>query len=360
MSALDQAFIRAYQAGAAASPKVRAPAPPVVDPPVNVAPEPVVKKPPHFAAKPASSPAASPPTAAAAPPFVQPFVQPTAPQRTPIAQEDAALRYYVDAAHTVPPRHLQTAIPVYAEPAVSLSAAAPPAPLDNSVQGAFRAAFETQRFSWPRPVEVLIAAAGSEFAQFVAELEERIRGGRQTLVVTGCERGEGRTTLTLALGRLLANRGLRTVLVDCDVRAPQMAEALGVRPELGWDDVYAERLSVTDALIESLEDRISMLPMRNGLANPRVMAGNRTLAGIIDTLRANFDAVVLDVGPLADDPAAIDLTSAMTGARLDDALVVRDRRRTGQKEVHSVCRRLSALGIHHWDIAENFTELQGY
>lgn len=349
MSTLDQAFIRAYQAGAAAPRKAGAAAAPVA----VASPEPFVKKSHRFAAKPAvSSPAPAPPPAAPAPTAV--------PERMPLGQDDTALRYYVDAAHTVPPRHLQTAIPVYAEPAVSLSAAAPPAPLDNSVQGAFRAAFETQRFSWPRPVEVLIAAAGSEFAQFISELEERIRGGRQTLIVTGCERGEGRTTLTLALGRLLANRSLRTVLVDCDVRAPQMAEALGVRPELGWDDVYAERLSVTDALIESLDDRISMLPMRNGLANPRVMAGNRTLAGIIDTLRANFDAVLLDVGPLADDPAAIDLTSAMTGARLDDALVVRDRRRTGQKEVQAVCRRLSALGIHHWDIAENFTELQGY
>lgn len=353
MSTLDQAFIRAYQAGAAAPRKVSAAAAPVPASVAVASPEPFVKKSHRFAAKPAvSSPAPAPPAAAPAPTAV--------PERMPLGQDDTALRYYVDAAHTVPPRHLQTAIPVYAEPAVSLSAAAPPAPLDNSVQGAFRAAFETQRFSWPRPVEVLIAAAGSEFAQFISELEERIRGGRQTLIVTGCERGEGRTTLTLALGRLLANRSLRTVLVDCDVRGPQMAEALGVRPELGWDDVYAERLSVTDALIESLDDRISMLPMRNGLANPRVMAGNRTLAGIIDTLRANFDAVLLDVGPLADDPAAIDLTSAMTGARLDDALVVRDRRRTGQKEVQAVCRRLSALGIHHWDIAENFTELQGY
>ena len=349
MSTLDQAFIRAYQGGAAAPRKADAAAATVAAAP----PESAVKKPHRFAAKPAA------PSQAAAPSTIAP--SPTAaPQRTPIVQEDSALRYYVDAAHTVPPRHLQTAIPVYAEPAVSLSAAAPPSPMDTSVQGAFRAAFETQRFSWPRPVEVLIAAAGSEFAQFISELEERIRGGRQTLIVTGCERGEGRTTLTLALGRLLANRGMRTVLVDCDVRAPQMAEALGVRPELGWDDVYAERLSVTDAMIESLDDRISLLPMRNGLANPRAMAGNRTLAAMIDTLRANFDVVLLDVGPLADDPSAIDLTSAMTGARLDDALVVRDRRRTGSKEVQSVCRRLSALGIHHWDIAENFTELQGY
>lgn len=331
MSSLDQAFIRAYQAGGprAESPGLRA----------------------------ASATVTTAPPASVAVP--QSMSGPSAGRAT-LSPADATTRLYVDSAHTVPQNHLRTAIPVYAEPAVSVQAVAPPTPLNAGVQAPFRAAFETRRFAWPRSVEVLIAAAGSDFASFVGELEERIRGGRQSLVVSGAERGEGRTTILLALGRLLANRGLRTVLVDCDLKAPQLAEALGVRPEVGWDDVYAERLDVTDALIESLDDRLTILPMRNGLANPRAMAGNRPLAGMIDKLRGHYDVVLVDVGPLSDDPSAIDLTAALTGARLDDALVVRDRRRTGAKDLQAVCRRLSALGIHHWDIAENFTELQGY
>ncbi|MBL9092260.1 MAG: AAA family ATPase [Planctomycetaceae bacterium] len=319
MSALDQAFIRAYQAGTTA-PRTR------------------------------MSTAQS-----------QPTTSPTVETRTPIgAAADAALRHYVDGPHAFGGAPLQTAIPVFAEPAASVAAAAPPQLLEGQVQDTFRPAFETQRFAWPRNVEVLIAAAGTEFAQFVGEMEERIRGGRRTLVVTGCERGEGRTTLTLALARLLANRGLRTVLLDCDLQTPQLAESLGIRPEIGWDDVYAERLPAADAMIESVHDRLTVLPMRNGLANPRAMAGNRLLADIVDQLRARYDAVLIDAGPLADDQAAIDLTAVLTGVRLDDALVVRDRRRTSSKDVQAVCRRLSALGVHHWDIAENFTELQGY
>lgn len=221
-------------------------------------------------------------------------------------------------------------------------------------------AFETERFHWPRRAEVLIAAAGEEFAAFAEELMERRREGRNTLVVTGALRGEGRTTLVLALARLAANRGLRTVLVDADLRSPQLAEQLGLRPETGWDDVQSERLSAADALVESLDDHVALLPLRSGFANPRALAGGGFLRGAIDQLRRHYDLVLLDVGPLGDDAETIDLAAALGGCPLDDALVVRDRRRAAPKQINDVCRRVAALGIRHWDVVENFTEIQGY
>lgn len=350
MSTLDQAFIRAYQAGrssAAPQPKQE---PVSVEPPVVVA-------------------------AAVAAPIEKTSQQPRSARKT-------RSRHFVDGAHgqaagphigatqTIPPETApfsRTAYePVYADAALqreraNISGAEGQASsAADDTAPTFRAAFETERFHWPRNVEVLIAATGNEFTQFIAELEERVAAGRQTLVVTGVGRGEGRSTLVLALARLLANRNVRSVVVDVDLRQPHLAELLGIRPELGWDDVYAERLPVTDALIESLADRVTLLPMRSGFSNPRALAGNKTLAGIIDQLKQNYDAVLLDVGPLPDDQDTIDLAAALTGCKLDDALVVRDRRTTSPKDVQAVCRRLAVLGVHHCDIAENFTELQGY
>jgi len=227
-------------------------------------------------------------------------------------------------------------------------------------QGGLHPAFETQRFVWPRNVEVLVAAAGSEFSDLAAELEARSHEGRKTFVVSGSHRGEGRTTLVLALARLAANRGLRTVVVDLDLHSPQAAELLGLRPEVGWDDVIADRLLLTDALIESLDDRLTLLPLRNGFANPRALAGNGFLRGALDTLREHFDIVLLDVGPLAEDADTIDLAAALGGCKLDDGLIVRDRRRATPKQVHDASRRMAALGVRHWDVVENFTEIRGY
>jgi Mrp family chromosome partitioning ATPase len=249
-----------------------------------------------------------------------------------------------------------TAAPTIDEPAPEAAVE----PVHAEKEAGIQPAFETRRFQWPRNVEVLIAAAGGEFAAFTEQLEERCREACRTLVVTGTERGEGRTTLVLALARLAANRGLRTVAVDLDLQSPQLAEQLGIRPELGWDDAQAERLSVADALIESLDDRLSVLPLRGGFANPRALAGGGFLRGALDCLRANFDLVLLDVGPLREDADAIDLAAALGGCTLDDALVVRDRRRISSKQLQETCRRTAALGVRHWDVVENFTEIQGY
>jgi Mrp family chromosome partitioning ATPase len=221
-------------------------------------------------------------------------------------------------------------------------------------------AFETQRFHWPRKVEVLIAAAGGDFAAFAEEIEDRSRADRKILLVTGTERGEGRTTLVLALARLAANRGLRTVVVDLDLASPQLAQQLGLRPELGWDDVQAERLKIDEALIESIDDRVTLLPLRNGYANPRALAGTGFLRDAVERLRAEFDVVLLDVGPLEDDGDTIDLAAALGGAAIDDALVIRDRRRVTPQQLHDACRRAAALGVRRWDVVENFTEIQGY
>lgn len=359
MSTLDQAFIRAYQAGRSA--------PQVKPEPASVA-APHAAPAPHFAAFVTTAPAAT--AAVEAKPEPKP------------APRSKRTRHFVDAAHAGPqaphsgldaPPFARTAYePIYAHTAlqrerssygeVEAEVVTEESTTDaaNEVIPEFRATFETERFHWPRNVEVLIASAGNEFAQFTAELEQRIAVGRKTLAVTGSTRGEGRSTLTLALARLLSNRGLSVVVVDADLRQPQLAEMLGIRPELGWDDVYAEKLPVNDAMIESPAERITLLPMRSGFSNPRALAGNRTLAGIIDQLKQHYDSVLLDVGALPDDQDTIDLAAALTGCKLDDALVVRDRRTVSPKDVQAVCRRLAVLGVHHCDIAENFTELQGY
>lgn len=357
MSSLDQAFIRAYQAGRSAA-KSR-----------SATPEP------GTAAAVSTSEQATSGVAPSRSDAQQNHLRTAVPTQV----TDRRTRHYVDVPHPA------AYGPHYAEEAAASQVSVEPSEVvvdatSSAIEAFDRSstallpettgvvesaiglhpAYETQCFAWPKNVEVLIAAAGSEFSRFTTELSQRSAAGRKTLVVTGVDRAEGRTTLVLALARLAANRNLRTAVVDVDLRAPQLAEQLGLRAELGWDDVVAERLQISEALVESMDDRITLLPLRSPLANPRVMAGNTSMAEMIEQLREHYDVVLLDVGPLADDEQAIDAAAVLTGCALDDALVVRDRRRTNPKQVQGVCRRLAALGVRHWDIVENFTEVQGY
>lgn len=371
MSSLEQAFIRAYQVGNA-RPAATA----------NVA---TAKAASHDSAKPArveaigerKSPAALSgrvPQATASQTTMrrQHFVdnahaRSATPSSTPhfavgsAEDEYARLAESLVAANRAAARvvDLSVSAPIAEMVAETIADAADEGKSDGAVEP-LRAAFETKRFSWPRNVEVLVASAGNEFSELAQELSERSASGRKTLVVTGVERGEGRTSLVLALARLAAARGLRTVVVDLDLVAPSVAEQLGLRPELGWDDAMVERMTAADAMIESLDDRISVLPLLHGPANPRSLSGGSFLRNSIAELRERFDLVLLDVGPLADEAQTIDLAAVLCGAKLDDALIVRDRRRTSPKQVQTVCRHLAVLGIDHWDVAESFCEIQGY
>jgi Mrp family chromosome partitioning ATPase len=358
MSSLDQAFIRAYHGTTPAAPRRAALPVAAAVGGESASTEAVVSSSTQVIDRPRVATSGEAATAAA----------PATASRVAVPTQvtENRRRHYLDSAHAQasPPHYFDDPASVgevQARQAADETAGASTTLSAEAVEADdWQAAFETRRLAWPRNVEVLIAAAGNDFAEFARELQDRVHAGRQTLIVTGVERGEGRTTVLLALARLAANRNLRTVVVDVDLASPQLAEQLGLRPELGWDDVYAERLPATDALVESVDDRLTVLPLRNPPADPRALAGKAGLGEILTEMRKHYDLILLDAGPLSDDPQAIDLAAVLGGATIDDALVVRDRRRTQPKQVQAVCRRLSALGVRHWDIAENFTEIQGY
>jgi Mrp family chromosome partitioning ATPase len=348
MSMLDQAFIKAYRVDAGRKAETPPPhAPPTTPAAAKTATKATAES--RYYVDDAHPASFAPHYGAAAAPAHQ--------AGEPIVEQARRLAARLAKVNSAAGAHADTVVlPVEDEPVETTTTAEVVEMHDED----FVPAFETQRFHWPRRAEVLIAAAGDEFASFAEELDQRRREGRNTLVVTGAMRGEGRTTLVLALARLAANRGLRTIVVDADLRSPQLAEQLGLRPETGWDDVQSERLPAADAVVESIDDHVSLLPLRSGFANPRALAGGGFLRGAIEQLRKHYDLVLVDVGPLGDDAETIDLAAALCGCALDDALVVRDRRRTTPKQVNDVCRRVAALGIRHWDVVENFTEIQGY
>ena len=66
----------------------------------------------------------------------------------------------------------------------------------------------------------------------------------------------------LTLARALSRHPCRTVLVDADLTGPMLARLLGLRPEVGLDDVVEGGHALSDALIDAPDDHLAVLPMR--------------------------------------------------------------------------------------------------
>lgn len=215
------------------------------------------------------------------------------------------------------------------------------------------AAFEVAQFNWPAIVDRITTAAASGFTALSTLIAERAREQRKVLAVASLRRGEGRSTLAMAVARWVGSRNIRVALIDADFQRPRLGEHLQVVTHAGWDDTLAGEQPLSEALIESIADRVTLLPLRSAIAGP---LGNqqRFIAETIDHLRKTCDLIVIDLGPLDDDATAIDFGAAFRGTQIDDALVVRDIGRTSLEEVKLVGNRLAAAGVGHWDVVENF------
>ena len=332
MSHLDQVFIKAYGKGALAGHAER-----------PVAPIPATPAPLHR-----STPGAPKPIAA-----------------KPGTTAHVSLSDWAAAVSGVPAPHIRFGrTPAAVEPAAvvapTIIAPSPmatdiksPAPeVKSVVDTRFRAAFEVPRWNWPPLVGLMTTATAAGFASLATVLTQRAQTGRKVIVVSSTRRGEGRSLFTLAAARMLGNRTGRVAVVDADFTHPRLGEMLELDVPYGWEDVLAGDQPLCEALVESIADGVTLLPLRGPIPEPLVDAPT-LVAETIGTLSQAFDCVLLDVGPLGDEPAALDFAANFHHARLDDAIVLRDVHRSTAEEVKLVGRRLAAAGIGHWDIVEN-------
>ncbi len=137
---------------------------------------------------------------------------------------------------------------------------------------------------------------GVHHLRSIIELDT-VRPDRNVVAVTGCTRGEGRTSTALALATGLARSGRRTLVIDGDITSPKLTRELVLDDEPG----LVEALGVDPSegrVHETGEPGLWALPMGlRGVHGEEVLSRPR-LVWLLDTLRTRFDAIVIDTGPM--------------------------------------------------------------
>jgi capsular exopolysaccharide synthesis family protein len=140
--------------------------------------------------------------------------------------------------------------------------------------------------------------------------------GGQVVLVTGTAPQEGKTTTIFNLARLMAGAGERTLVVDCDLRRAQMHQRLFLAREPGLTDFFVKHEAV-DALVKPT-DIANLFALTAGPLppNPPALLARRSLGDLFDSLRRDFDWVLVDSPPLAS------VTDALLLARQADHTVL--------------------------------------
>jgi Mrp family chromosome partitioning ATPase len=217
--------------------------------------------------------------------------------------------------------------------------------------GIFRPALEVDTFYWPKVCKELNRRVQSDIESIAGPVLSSLRLGRHVVLISGHQRGEGRTTAALCLAAALSRNNLRVVLVDADLERPQIAEKLGISAPGGWEDYPRDNSLLTEYLIESLADRFTILPSK--LENcPEKWPTDLMFPMILETLRDHFDVVLIDAMPLVEHGLAESMLSDC-GAFIDMAILLDTMAAESHRGIAWATGKLLAAGIEPLGVIRN-------
>ncbi|HJS84992.1 MAG TPA: polysaccharide biosynthesis tyrosine autokinase, partial [Acetobacteraceae bacterium] len=182
----------------------------------------------------------------------------------------------------------------------------------------------------------------SSFAEQVRGLRAGLWLGRErprAIAVAAARPGEGKTTVTLALGRSAALSGERVVAIDCDTRHPSFARLLGGAAAPGLAELLRGSARLEDVLRKDHLTDLFYIPSGEGGPETLALFMSEAMGRLLQSLRQQFDLVLMDA------PPAHAMTETRVIAQIADATLLCVRwRATPRAVVQNAIELLEAAG----------------
>jgi succinoglycan biosynthesis transport protein ExoP len=112
---------------------------------------------------------------------------------------------------------------------------------------------------------------------------------------------EGKTTISSALAAMLAKSGVKTLLVDGDLRNPSLTSLLAPGAKTGLLEVILGSASLDDVILTDAATGLDFLPtvVESKLAHTSDILLSEAMERLFEVLRKRYDRIVLDLSPVA-------------------------------------------------------------
>lgn len=136
----------------------------------------------------------------------------------------------------------------------------------------------------------------------------------QAILVTSTTPSEGKSFITSNLALTFAENGERTILVDCDLRKPNVHRSFGIPNRKGLIDICLGGAPIDECIVKNHRGNFDILTAGERSIIPTQIFNHESFANLIGELRKRYDRIIVDTPPLAPVSDALLVLRHMDGS----------------------------------------------
>lgn len=149
----------------------------------------------------------------------------------------------------------------------------------------------------------------SSYAEMMRAIRTRIefilqRKDKMMICITSTESGDGKTFLSTNLAALYAMTGKKTLLVDLDLRKPNIHTKLGVENGSGLSNYLIGECTLKEAMICNTPFGFDLMRAGTIPPNPGELVHSDKLGQLLEDMKKQYDFIVMDTSPIGLVPDA--------------------------------------------------------
>ncbi len=119
----------------------------------------------------------------------------------------------------------------------------------------------------------------------------------KVLAITGPDAKQGKSTISVNLAIVLALDGKKVLLVDADLRKPNIARWFGLKNNIGYSNLVKGLCTYEEAIRESGIPGLSLLTTGPLPPNPAEFLSSKANLEVVEKLKTMFDYIIYDTSP---------------------------------------------------------------
>jgi len=177
----------------------------------------------------------------------------------------------------------------------------------------------------------------------------------KSLAIISSNPKEGKTTIAMNLSMNFANDGVRTLLVDTDLRKPIEAKKLNMDVNKGLSNYLTENLNIEDVILSSNIDNLYYMPSGSTVSSPSALLSSKNFEEFLKVIRLKYELIIFDTPAIS---SVVD--GYIMASKADAAILIIKAGEVGLPKLKRVKEQLQKANVNVIGVVLNSVERSEY